>query len=185
MLCSQRVALSDECSRYRLLSGSAGSLAEEFGDPAGGDIPCRGRLAVSCWQRERFRPKTVSRPGTCTGYRARSKEQGRARGHNRGSTSGCGPVRAASTCPELHLSTLYRWWTFLCRFETTHACMHVRPGRGARYSDLELTTAIIETRLITFSRNLKIWYHKMCHANFIVQMKRWFTQTELIALFYG
>lgn len=97
------------------------------------DIPCRGRLAVSCRQRKRFRPKTVSRPGTCTGYQARSKEQGRARGHNRGSTSGCGPVHGASTSPEhrLHLSTLYRWWTFLCRLETTqHVYMYVCCDQG-------------------------------------------------------
>lgn len=126
-------------------------------------IPCRGRLAVSCRQRKRFQPKTVSRPVTCTGYQARSKEQGRARGHNRGSTSGCGPVRATPTSPEhrLYLSTLYRRWTFLCRLETTqrvrmYACT-IRAWRAI--TSIWDRKLIIEACSVIFRGN----FWKLCH----------------------
>lgn len=83
------------------------------------DIPCRGRgggeggeLAMSCRQRKRFWPKTASRPRRLapgTPVIRRDRKNKGVHGHNRGSTSGRGPVRTVPTSPEhrVHLSTLH------------------------------------------------------------------------------
>lgn len=106
-----------------------GSVTEEFDDP------------VDCSARDTTRYKTfrVVRDWPCcvddennSGRKFHSRKlapgipnlsdriEGARACYNRGSTSGYGPVRVATASPEdrLHLSSLYRRWTFLCRHET-------------------------------------------------------------------